>query len=135
MSAEKRRMRFWRDRNSLFLLVCPRRIFDNQRVVKTEKGSDLTIYGAPFFCIFPVADTPSGFLFPLFGDDHYKTKRARIPEKFVFRKTGTNMHGRSYFLFWSRFMLGMAMLSKYLTPQPLRSFHCASSFFFSCSEP
>ena len=43
---------FGRDRNSLFLLVCPRRIFDNQRVTQTEKGSDLTIYAAPFFCCY-----------------------------------------------------------------------------------
>ena len=57
-------MRFWRGRISLFLLVCPRRIFDNQRVTQTEKGSDLTIYAAPFF----VSRRHNvRFFFPLFG--------------------------------------------------------------------
>ena len=59
----------------------------------------------------------------VFGADHDKTKRARIPEKVVFRKTGTNLHGRSYLLFWSRFMWETERLSKYLTPQSLRSLH------------
>ena len=40
---------FWRDQNSLFLLVCPRRIFDNQRFTKTENGSDLTLYAPSLF--------------------------------------------------------------------------------------
>ena len=44
-------MRFWRGQNSLFLLMYPWRIFDNQRVTQTEKGSDLTTYAAPFFVV------------------------------------------------------------------------------------
>ena len=37
-------------RFSLFLSMCPRRNVDNHRVTKTENGSDLTLYGPPFFC-------------------------------------------------------------------------------------
>ena len=45
-------MRFSSNQNSLFLLVCPWRIFDNQIVTQTEKGSGLMVYAAPLFCIF-----------------------------------------------------------------------------------
>jgi len=63
-------MLFGRGRNSLFfLLVRPWRIFDNQRVMKTENGSDLTIYAAPFFLPFFSADFQSGGMIePLFHD-------------------------------------------------------------------
>lgn len=58
-----------RGKFSLFLLVCPRIIFDNQRVMKTEKGSDLMIYAAPFFLPFFSADFQSGGMIePLFHD-------------------------------------------------------------------